>query len=65
MPSKVQLNFRVKIECKYCAQTFEIMEPAVSLEVIDGKNRLVVIGVPEKCELCHSLHVVRRPVEDD
>lgn len=53
-----RLNWEVTIICRECRAEFDIVKPDASVQVLDNRNRMILITVPNECPKCHSLRTV-------
>ena len=51
-------RWKVIIKCRDCELALECIKPSVSLQRVEGFNRMVVIGAPEVCPSCKNLKVL-------
>jgi hypothetical protein len=57
----VRLNWGIIIECRDCDQQFIPVNVNPTVDVIDGKSRVVMITIPNACPQCHNIRVAGQP----
>ena len=50
-------RWSVLIECRDCGATYECTSPSLSLQKVNGFNRVFMAGGPEVCPQCKNLKI--------